>query len=48
MRQRISSFDAGVYREEEWGDSPRSFDDYEDIAINAEAIPEGVTLEFKI
>ncbi len=41
-------FDAVSIEKKSGVDSPRSFDDYEDIAINAEAIPEGVTLEFKI
>lgn len=41
-------FDAVSIEKKRGVDSPRSFDDYEDIAINAEAIPEGVTLEFKI
>lgn len=41
-------FDAVSIKKKSEVDSPRSFDDYEDIVINAEAIPEGVTLELKI
>lgn len=41
-------FDSVSIEKKSGVDSPRSFDDYEDIAINAEAIPEGVTVEFKI
>lgn len=41
-------FDAVSIKKKSEVDSPRSFDDYEDIVIDTEAIPEGVTWEFKI